>query len=100
MRRVTGDAALGLHGSVFENEWTGFIGMTTEANLVLRRVAYLVNRAKSIGPKEQALEQIVTRLSLDPGVTAVSWEVAAAVDAEDASITTSDQLVSAGPHPD
>jgi putative Mg2+ transporter-C (MgtC) family protein len=50
---------------------------------------------KSIGPKEEALEQIVTRLSLEAGVSAVSWEVVAAVAAEDASITISDELVSA-----
>lgn len=48
---------------------------------------------KAIGPKEEALEQIVTRLSLEPGVTALSWEVAAAVDAEDASISASGDLV-------
>ena len=50
---------------------------------------------KSVGPKEEALEQIVTRLSLEAGVTAISWEVVAAVDAEDASITSSDELVRA-----
>jgi putative Mg2+ transporter-C (MgtC) family protein len=63
-------------------------------NEVLARVhvkAYL----KSVGPKEEALEQIVTTLSIEAGVTAVSWEVAAAVDAEDASITTNDDLVRA-----
>jgi hypothetical protein len=48
---------------------------------------------KAIGPKEEALEQIVTRLSLEAGVTAISWEVVAAVDAEDASITASEELV-------
>lgn len=37
---------------------------------------------KAIGPQEEALEQIVTRLSLEAGVSAVSWEVVAAVDAE------------------
>jgi putative Mg2+ transporter-C (MgtC) family protein len=61
---------------------------------VLSRVnvkAYL----KSIGPKEQAIEQIVTRLSLEPGVTAISWEVAAAVDAEEASLSTSEDLLHA-----
>jgi hypothetical protein len=46
-------------------------------------------------PKEDALEQIVTRLSLEVGVSAISWEVAAAVDAEDASITTSEEVVRA-----
>ena len=50
---------------------------------------------KTIGPKEEALEQIVTRLSLEAGVTAISWEVVAAVDAEDASISTSHELVRA-----
>jgi putative Mg2+ transporter-C (MgtC) family protein len=50
---------------------------------------------KSVGPKEEALEQIVTRLSLEPGVTAIPWEVVAAVDTEDASITASDELVGA-----
>jgi putative Mg2+ transporter-C (MgtC) family protein len=50
---------------------------------------------KAIGPKEEALEQIVTRLSLEAGVTAISWEVVAAVDAEDASISTNDELISA-----
>ncbi|HXJ42374.1 MAG TPA: MgtC/SapB family protein [Bryobacteraceae bacterium] len=48
---------------------------------------------KAIGPKEEPLEQIVTRLSLEAGVTAVSWEVVAAVDSEDASITTNEELV-------
>jgi putative Mg2+ transporter-C (MgtC) family protein len=50
---------------------------------------------KTIGPKEEALEQIVTSLSLDPGVTAISWEVVAAVDAEDASISATEELVRA-----
>lgn len=50
---------------------------------------------KSVGPKEEALEQIITRLSLEAGVTAVSWEVVAAVDSEDASITTNEELVRA-----
>ncbi len=48
---------------------------------------------KAIGPKEPALEQIVTRLSFEVGVTAISWEVAASVDAEDATITASEELV-------
>jgi putative Mg2+ transporter-C (MgtC) family protein len=52
---------------------------------------------KTIGPKEEALEQIVTRLSLEAGVTAISWEVVAAVDAEDASISAADELVSVAP---
>jgi hypothetical protein len=50
---------------------------------------------KSLGPKEESLEQIVTRLSLESGVTAISWEIVAAVDAEDASITSSDELIQA-----
>lgn len=58
----------------------------------VRVKAYL----KSVGRQEQALEQIVTRLSLESGVTAISWEVAAAVDAEDASITSTEELVREG----
>jgi putative Mg2+ transporter-C (MgtC) family protein len=50
---------------------------------------------KSIGPKEAALEHIVTKLSLEAGVTAISWEVAASVDAEDATFTTSEDVVRA-----
>ena len=53
---------------------------------VLARV-YVKAYLKSPGPQEASLERIVTRLSLEAGVTAVSWELAAAVDAEDASIT-------------
>jgi putative Mg2+ transporter-C (MgtC) family protein len=61
---------------------------------VLARVnvkAYL----KAIGPKEEALEEIVTRLSLEAGITAISWEVVAAVDAEDATISAPEELVRA-----
>jgi putative Mg2+ transporter-C (MgtC) family protein len=50
---------------------------------------------KSLGPKEDAIEQIVVRLSLEAGVTSFSWEVAASVDAEDASITTNGDVVHA-----
>lgn len=50
---------------------------------------------KSLGSKEEALELIVTRLSLEAGVTAVSWEKVGAVDAEDASITTTQKIVRA-----
>lgn len=48
---------------------------------------------KTIGPKEEALEQIVTRLSLEVGVSAISWEVVAAVDSEDGTIIASEELV-------
>lgn len=50
---------------------------------------------KTVGAKEEALERIVTRLSLEAGVTAISREVVAAVDAEDASITSTEELVRA-----
>jgi hypothetical protein len=50
---------------------------------------------KSIGPKEDAVEQIVVRLSLEAGVTSFSWEVAASVDAEDASITANGDVLHA-----
>jgi putative Mg2+ transporter-C (MgtC) family protein len=49
---------------------------------------------KSAGRKDEFLEQIVTRLSLEASVTAISWEVVAAVDTEDAS-PTSEQLARA-----
>jgi putative Mg2+ transporter-C (MgtC) family protein len=48
---------------------------------------------KAIGSKEEALEQIVTRLSLEAGVTAISWEVVTAVDPEDVSMATDGDLV-------
>jgi putative Mg2+ transporter-C (MgtC) family protein len=72
----------------------GLIALHSLDDELLARVnvkAYL----KSVGPKEEALEQIVTRLSLEAGVSAISWEVVAAVDAEDASISASEELVRA-----
>jgi putative Mg2+ transporter-C (MgtC) family protein len=39
---------------------------------------------KTVGRKDQYLENIVTRLSLEASVTAISWEVVASVDPEDA----------------
>lgn len=36
---------------------------------------------KSIGRKDELLEQIVTRLSLEPGVTTIRWEILSALDA-------------------
>ncbi len=48
---------------------------------------------KTPGPKEEAIEQIVTRLSLEAGVTAISWEVAAAVDSDAASISSPMDMV-------
>ncbi|MEP6714554.1 MAG: hypothetical protein ABJC09_03210 [Terriglobia bacterium] len=50
---------------------------------------------KTIGPGEEVLEQIVTRLSLEAGVTAISWEVVAPADPEGAIITASEELVDA-----
>jgi putative Mg2+ transporter-C (MgtC) family protein len=40
---------------------------------------------KVIGRKDEYLEQIVTRLSLESSVTAISWKVVATLDAEEAS---------------
>jgi putative Mg2+ transporter-C (MgtC) family protein len=40
---------------------------------------------KVIGRKDEYLEQIVTRLSLEPSVTAISWKVVAMLDSEEAS---------------
>jgi putative Mg2+ transporter-C (MgtC) family protein len=82
------------------------VGRTPLVLIALHSVDELLARVnvkaylKTVGPKEEALEQIVTRLSLEAGVTAISWEVVAAVDAEDASISSSDELVgAAGLHP-
>ena len=36
---------------------------------------------KSVGRKDDLLEPIVTRLSLEPGVTAIRWEIVSALDA-------------------
>ena len=36
---------------------------------------------KSVGRKDELLEQIVTRLSLEPGVTTIRWQVVSALDA-------------------
>ena len=48
---------------------------------------------KAIGRKDEALEQIVSRLSLEPSVTTIAWEVVASVDAEEDPILASHHLV-------
>jgi len=45
-------------------------------------------RVKSMGRRDELLEQIVTRLSLEPGVTAIRWEVISAADVGGESIGT------------
>jgi putative Mg2+ transporter-C (MgtC) family protein len=47
---------------------------------------------KSTGRKDEFLEQIVTRLSLEPGVTTIRWEVASALDVGE------DHIVNTAPH--
>ena len=47
---------------------------------------------KSLGRKDAFLEQIVTRLSLEASVSAISWELVGAVDTEDVSVG-SDEMV-------
>ena len=37
-------------------------------------------KVKSSGRKDELLEQIVTRLSLEPGVTTIRWEIASTLD--------------------
>jgi putative Mg2+ transporter-C (MgtC) family protein len=37
-------------------------------------------QVKSTGRKDELLEQIVSRLSLEPGVTTIRWEIASALD--------------------
>jgi putative Mg2+ transporter-C (MgtC) family protein len=70
------------------------VALHSHDDALLARVnvrAYL----KSLGPKEDAVEQIVVRLSLEAGVTCFSWEVAASVDSEDATLTTDGDVVHA-----
>ena len=43
---------------------------------------------KLLGRGDEYLEQIVTRLSLEPSVTAISWKVVVALDAEEAAYIT------------
>ena len=40
-------------------------------------------QVKSVGRKDDLLEQIVTRLSLEPGVTTIRWEIVSALDGEE-----------------
>lgn len=42
---------------------------------------------KSMGRTDNLLEQIVTRLSLEPGVTTIRWEIVAGLDGETESIS-------------
>jgi uncharacterized membrane protein YhiD involved in acid resistance len=44
-------------------------------------------KLKTVGRKDDALEQIVTRLSLEADVTSISWHVASMIDTEEAEIT-------------
>lgn len=46
------------------------------------------------------LDQIVTRLSLEAGVTAISWVVVAAVDMEDSSLSHGHIMNPAGAPPE
>jgi putative Mg2+ transporter-C (MgtC) family protein len=48
-------------------------------------------QVKSSGRKDGLLEQIVSRLSLEPGVTAIRWEIASALDVGE------DHIMRAGP---
>lgn len=48
-------------------------------------------QVKSVGRKNQLPEQIVARLSLEPGVTSIRWEITSAVDVGE------DQIVEAPP---
>src|SRR5579864_1437552 len=45
----------------------------------------VIAQLKALGRKDEFLEQIVTRLSLEASVTAISWELLAAVDTEETS---------------
>jgi putative Mg2+ transporter-C (MgtC) family protein len=48
-------------------------------------------QVKSVGRKDDLLEQIVTRLSLKPGVTTIRWEIVSALDGEEGTLATGDR---------
>lgn len=48
-------------------------------------------RVKSVGRKDDLLEQIVTRLSLEPSVTTIRWEIVSALDGEEGILGTGDR---------
>jgi putative Mg2+ transporter-C (MgtC) family protein len=48
-------------------------------------------QVKSVGRKDDLLEQIVTRLSLEPGVTTIRWEIVSALDGGDGIFGTGDR---------
>jgi putative Mg2+ transporter-C (MgtC) family protein len=55
---------------------------------------------RTTGRKDDLLEQIVTRLSLESGVSAISWVVMAAIDAEDSSLSHGHIMNPAGVPPE
>lgn len=46
---------------------------------------------KSVGRKDDPLEQIVTRLSLEPGVTTIRWEIVSELDGGEGIVGTGDR---------
>ena len=48
-------------------------------------------QVKSVGRKDDLLEQIVTRLSLEPSVTTIRWEIVSALDGEEGTLGTGDR---------
>jgi len=42
----------------------------------------------TVGRKDEYLEQIVTRLSLEADVTSISWHVASMIDTEEAELSS------------
>jgi putative Mg2+ transporter-C (MgtC) family protein len=51
---------------------------------------------RTTGRKDGLLEQIVAHLSLEPGITSISWAVIAAIDAEDSSLDNGRMMSPAG----
>jgi hypothetical protein len=45
-------------------------------------------KLRSVGRKDDYLEQIVTRLSLEADVTSISWHVISMIDTEEAEATS------------
>jgi putative Mg2+ transporter-C (MgtC) family protein len=45
-------------------------------------------KLRTVGRKDDYLEQMVTRLSLEAGVTSISWHVASIIDTEEAELAS------------
>ena len=49
-------------------------------------------KLRTVGRKDDQLEQIVTRLSLESDVTSISWHVASMIDTEEAELPSDAEM--------